>query len=226
MSLMKFSKRHLSLIAAVVVSSLLCLLLLAIRVFFTRQLTYSFLVWNLFLAGLPVVSALIADQFHQHSLRMSWAWVGGCAMLWLLFLPNAPYLITDLMHLKPRDNFFFWFDLVMFFAFAWTGLFWGLVSLFLMQGLVRKMAGSVTSWVFVVVVTGLSSFGIYLGRFPRWNSWDVASQPTILVADIWERVSHPFAHLQTYAFSALFTFFLMAAYLMLVAVTNLRHESE
>src|SRR5262249_38143920 len=158
------------------------------------------------------------------SLKRSWFLAALCACLWLIFLPNAPYLITDLVHLRPHYDFSYWCDLIMFVSFAWTGIFLGLISLYLMQELVGRIAGGLVSWIFVLSVTGLSSFGIYLGRFPRRNSWDVATQPTVLVADIWERVSNPTAHIQTFAFSGLFALFLFTAYLMLVATTYLRTE--
>ncbi|HYE72884.1 MAG TPA: DUF1361 domain-containing protein, partial [Blastocatellia bacterium] len=204
----------------------LCISILGVRMVYTGSYRYIFLVWNLFLAWLPVVGALTSYNLSNRTSKRVWLPVCLCACLWLLFLPNAPYLITDLVHLKARNDFLYWFDLVMFISFAWTGIFLGLVSLYLMQEVVKKVASVWASWVFVVIVIGLSSFGIYLGRFPRWNSWDIATQPTILMADIWERVTHPVAHLQTFAFSGLFSLFLLTTYLMLLAATYLRNERE
>jgi uncharacterized membrane protein len=220
------SSRQLVVIAAMIFSSGLCVSLLTIRFVHTHSYTYAYLIWNLFLAWMPMISAFVAYNLHQKSVRSSWVWVCVCAGVWLVFLPNAPYLITDIVHLRPRDNFAFWFDLIMFVTFAWTGLFFGLISLYIMQGLVSRIAGPAVSWVFVLVVSALSSFGIYLGRFPRWNSWDVVTQPTDLLTDIGERIRHPFANLETFAFSGLFTLFLLSVYFMLIAVTNLRSEGH
>ena len=219
-------QRQAIVIISMIISSALCLSILALRMFYTHSSTYSYLAWNLFLAWLPVVGACISCNLRLWSSKLAWLPITLCACLWLIFLPNAPYLITDLVHLKPRGDFSYWCDLVMFVTFAWTGIFLGLVSLYLMQEMVERRAGSVVSWIFVLMVTVLSSFGIYLGRFPRWNSWDVAAQPTGLAADIWDRLWHPFAHLQTFVFSGLFALFLTTAYLMLVAVTYLRPDRK
>jgi uncharacterized membrane protein len=146
--------------------------------------------------------------------------------MWLLFLPNAPYLVTDLIHLRPHEDAPFWFDLIMLSAFAWTGFFLGLVSLILMQEVIRKAAGTIASWLFVFAALGLSSFGIYLGRFLRWNSWDVFFNPLQLLADIAVRLRHPLANLQTYAFSILFGLFFLSVYLMVVAMSHLRQEAQ
>ncbi len=95
-----------------------------------------------------------------------------CAALWLVFFPNAPYIITDLLHLSAQDGVPVWYDLILLSAFAWTGAMLGMISLGLMHVLVARVAGGAWSWIFVLGVLMLSGFGVYLGRFPRWNSWD------------------------------------------------------
>ncbi|MBN1310505.1 MAG: DUF1361 domain-containing protein [Anaerolineae bacterium] len=69
--------------------------------------------------------------------------MGGCALVWLLLFPNAPYLLTDLVHLQPQENMPFWFDLILIVAFAWAGFFLRLISLVLMQGNPAESAGTV-----------------------------------------------------------------------------------
>jgi uncharacterized membrane protein len=201
--------------ASMIFASVICIGILMMRIVYTGSHAYSFLAWNLFLAWMPLIIAFIVYKFHQN---VPWLFrfltVIGMG-IWLLFLPNAPYLITDLAHLVPRKDFFFWFDLMMFVAFAVTGLLYGLISLYWMQQLVSKMTGAAISWGFVFGVLALSSFGIYLGRFQRWNSWDVIRNPVGLLTDIWEHVRHPITHFQMFAFSGLFALFLIAAYFML-----------
>ena len=99
------------------------------------------------------------------------------AALWLLFLPNAPYLLTDLIHLGSRDDAPLWFDLVLFSAFAWTGAFLGFLSIYLMQVVVRRTHGALLGWALVGGSLLASGFGIYLGRSLRWNSWDFVTSP-------------------------------------------------
>ena len=216
--------RHYMLFASLIFASLVCIVILALRLAHTHSPTYSFLAWNLFLAWLPLISAFIAYKLYQNVFRLFQFLSVTCMGVWLVVLPNAPYLITDIMHLTPRNDIFFWFDLTMFTAFAVTGLLYGLVSLIWMQRIVFKMAGMLASWGFVVGVLALSSFGIYLGRFQRWNSWDVIRNPVGLLTDIWENVRHPVAHFQTFAFSGLFTLFLIASYFMLSAITYLLRD--
>src|SRR5260221_12228916 len=149
---------------SIIISSALCMAMLAFRIVYTHNASYSFLAWNLVLAWLPLISALIAYQLNHKSSQRFRLLVVICSTVWLVFLPNAPYLITDLVHLNPNYGIAFWYDLTMFVSFAWTGLLCGLLSLYWMQQIVSKLVGATLSWAFVLGVTALSSFGIYLGR--------------------------------------------------------------
>src|SRR5262249_22497374 len=122
------------------------------------------------------------------------------AVVWLVFFPNAPYLITDIIHLRPRAYAPFWFDLIVLVAFAWTGFILGLVSLVLMQEVIRSFAGGLVSWLFAFIALALSSFGIYLGRFLRWNSWDLLLNPFALLGEILRGARHPLLHIQPLCF--------------------------
>ena len=216
--------RQLGVIASLIFASLVCLGLLVLRVAYSHSLHYVWLLWNLSLAWLPAASALIAYNLHKHHSKLSWFLVSACAVAWFFFLPNAPYLVTDMIHLRAQPDAPFWYDLLLLLAFAWTGLFLGLVSLLLMQELVRRFAGAITSWLFAIGMLGLSSFGIYLGRFLRWNSWDVLFNPLRLLVDVAQPVIHPLAHTQTVVFSVLFAFFLVAMYLTLAALMNFQPD--
>src|SRR5258707_5924632 len=130
--------RQLAVLASLAFASAICLALLAVRVVYSDSLNYSFLAWNLFLAWLPMLCSLFAYNAYKRLGRLSWLVVAGCALAWLLFFPNAPYILTDLMHLSPRPDAPLWFDVLLVIAFAWTGLFLGLVSLSLMHALVRR----------------------------------------------------------------------------------------
>ncbi|HWH67932.1 MAG TPA: DUF1361 domain-containing protein [Candidatus Sulfotelmatobacter sp.] len=194
------------------------------RVLWTGDFRHSSLIWNLFLAWLPLVFALLAyDQFGSASNR-NWRFLGWAAA-WLLFFPNAPYIFTDLIHLLTRSYGHFWFDLVMILSCALTGLVLGFVSLYLMQSVVARRLGRLAGWIFIALVAALSSFGVYLGRFRRFNSWDIVCNPLELCRGIWEWLANPLAHPTTYAFPAVFAMFLFIAYLMLYALTHLQQHS-
>lgn len=190
------------------------------RMVWTENLRYSFLVWNLILAWLPLFFALLVCELQRKGHTRNWTFASLSAV-WLLFFPNAPYIFTDLIHLTTRFRGHFWVDLTLILICALTGLVLGFVSLYLMQSVVARMFGRVASWVFIAVVAGLSSFGVYLGRFVRVNSWDVVTRPGKLYDGIHAWVSDPLAHSTSFAFPILFAMFLFIAYVMLYALTHL-----
>ena len=190
------------------------------RMVWTENLRYTFLVWNLFLAWLPLGFALLVCELQRNGQARTWRFASLSA-LWLLFFPNAPYIFTDLIHLTTHFRGHFWVDLTLILICALTGLVLGFVSLYLLQSVVARMFGRVASWLFVAAVAGLSSFGVYLGRFVRVNSWDIVTRPGKLYHGINDWVSDPFAHSTSFAFPILFATFLFIAYVMLYALTHL-----
>lgn len=147
-----------------------------------RGATYIFLIWNLFLAWVPYFAAL---RFSTLQSRGS-GWFAGaiCFCIWLLFLPNAPYIITDFLHLRHKPPIPLWYDLTLLFAFASTGLLLGLLSLRIIHQALRRQFSKGFAWGIVLISIALSGFGIWLGRFQRWNSWDVITRPDSLLLDL------------------------------------------
>jgi len=206
---------------ALTFASATCVALVAARMIWTGRLGYSFLVWNLFLAWLPLVFALLASEKYQRASGRDWRFL-SLAGAWLLFFPNAPYIFTDLTHLTTRYYGHFWVDLMLILLCALTGLVLGFVSLYLMQSVVERMFGRPASWLFITAVAALSGFGIYLGRFMRFNSWDVVFRPRQVYHGIGNWVANPLANANSLAFPILFGAFLFVSYLMLYALTHLR----
>ena len=154
--------------SALAFASMLSCVILALRIALTGQFRQLYLVWNLFLAWMPLFFALTAVCLAHSRPQRRWCFFSA-ATAWLLFFPNAPYILTDLIHLGPKSNARFWTDLVLILIFALIGLVLGFLSLFLMQRLVARRHGWPAGWLFVGVVAGLSGFGIFAGRFLRWN---------------------------------------------------------
>jgi uncharacterized membrane protein len=177
-----------------------------------------FLVWNLFLAWLPYLGSLWTTYLYRRQSRRWWSLLLP-SLLWLIFFPNAPYLVTDLLHLQSRAPVPIWYDLGLLSTFAWAGLFLAIFSLRTMQMLVKTLAGSLTSWLFVASVLGLSGLGIYLGRFLNWNSWDLFFHPFDVLSDVAIRLAHPLSHLQTFGVTFLFAAFLLVCYLTITVGT-------
>jgi len=174
---------------------------------------YRYLVWNLFLAAIPFA---ISSILRNHAKRLSALILAFGAALWLLFFPNAPYILTDFFHLSNNQAVPGWYDLMVILSFAWNGLVLGFVSLQDMQVKIAKRWGSLFAWGFAFVSLGLGSFGIYIGRYLRWNSWDIVTNPFSLVYDIIPRVLDPLAHPGTWGMTVVFTVFLTLCYLTLV----------
>jgi uncharacterized membrane protein len=145
------------------------------------------------------------------------------AFLWLIFFPNAPYILTDFQHLAHQPGELpVWYDVMMLIWFAFTGLLLGMVSLFLMQEIVRREFGRWAGWAFVAAVTGLSSAGVYMGRFLRWNSWDILRDPTGIALYSFQRVTDP--SLQSIGFIGLFGAFFLFLYITLYTFGHLLLE--
>ena len=206
-------------------ATLMCAGLAASRVLYTGSHGYLFLLWNLFLAWIPFLVSLVMRRA-QGSSRRPRLRLLLLGMIWLLFYPNAPYIITDFLHLQPRGDSPLWFDMLLIASFAWTGLLLGFASLYLMQRLVAKYYGWVQGWIFVVVVSFLSSFGIYLGRFERWNSWDIARDPRGILRDIWPLLVDPLGHPRTMVITLVLALFLLVGYFTLSAILHLKQLPE
>jgi uncharacterized membrane protein len=191
----------------------MCIALVAGRVLYSHTHHFQTLVWNLFLAWIPLVLAALIYRFvARRDDPARWILVPA-ALVWLLFFPNSPYIVTDLVHLgQYHDNVPGWFDVMLVAWFAWTGLLLGVASLRLMQDLVARARGSRAGWVFVVLVTVAGSLGIYLGRFLRFNSWNVFQAPVTLVDTGWDQVTRPDAGELLLGFSILFALLFLFVY--------------
>ncbi len=212
----------LGLILVLAVASAFCVSLVEFRSRYNHDSFYRFLNWNLFLAWVPVAFALSAYVCARHRLGLIAAALG---VLWLLFFPNAPYMLTDFIHLHESPTTPLWYDGLMLSAFAWTALLLGFFSLFLMQTLWQRAAGSLVSWFGVVVVLALGSLGVYVGRFIGFNSWDALLHPLRVAHVIDTRVENPFRHPRLFASLVALTGFLTVAYAVFYSLAGLRLQS-
>ena len=212
---------------ALVLSSALAYALLAFRIARLDNPSYAWFAWNLFLAWIPYGAGLVAARLALGPGARPWRAL-PIAGVWLAFLPNAPYLITDFMHIRARQegSWLFWYDIMMMAIFAWTGCILGAVSLGIMQRIVARHWGRAMSWCFVLVTAALCGVGIYLGRFQRWNSWDLLFNPQSVARDLVGPLLDPMAHLRPLAMSALFATFFLISYLTLAARPNLSDSQQ
>lgn len=195
-------------------ASALACALLTFRIARLHSWGYAWFVWNLALAWVPYAASLATAILRRRWPGRPWLLIAP-GLAWLAFLPNAPYLVTDFMHIRPRPElpWLYWYDIVMMAIFAWTGCVLGAVSLGIMQRIVAGYLGRAVGWLFTLGTAGLCGIGIYLGRFGRWNSWDVLLNPRALAADILAPLRDPTAYLRPLALCALFAAFFLVSYL-------------
>lgn len=181
-------------------TTIFCVSLVVIRYLMTGRIAFLFLVWNLFLAWIPLmISSGLKDLKHG-----AFIWL----IPWLLFLPNAPYILTDLLHLRPRPLSPYWFDLLILTSSAITGLMLGLTSLMQVEKLFRSQFPSWISSLSIFGICLLTGFGIYLGRFQRWNSWDLITHPLRLFEDAFSLI----IQVEPLGFTISFGLFITLAY--------------
>jgi len=216
------SDRRVATFFAFVLASGLCVTLVAVRAWHAGSDGYRFLVWNLILAWIPFLLALaFYDGWRRGRSR---ALLAVLAFLWLLFLPNAPYLVTDLVHLGTIPGAPLWYDGAMISAFAATGLLLGLASVFLVHAVALRTLGPRLGWTVPVVVLGLCSAGVVVGRFGRLNSSDAIVRPGRLGSFVAHHVADPLASGRALALTVAYAAFLVIAYVVLYAVSSLRPE--
>jgi uncharacterized membrane protein len=174
--------------------------LLIARIFYSGYFDYIFLLWNIFLAFIPLKISLLLSNERKIQLRSILYFTA-----WLLFFPNSLYIITDLIHLEQRQNVPLWYDAVLLYTCASTGLIMAFISLYKVESLLKEKITRVWRNAIIFFCLFLGSFGVYLGRFLRWNSWNILSHPVRTTAGIGERILFPFDYLHTWAITLLFT---------------------
>jgi uncharacterized membrane protein len=209
-----FSDRRIAVVASLAALSLFAVAMIAARVVYTRSFEHAGVAWNLFLAWVPFGLALVL--YARARSGMSGPKLLGLGCLWLLFFPNAPYLVTDLEHVARGSGVPVLYDVLLLSAAAWAGLLLGLTSLFLVHAVARRFLGIANAWALVVGILAASSFGIYLGRVQRWNSWDVIVRPDALLRGLADGL-----HARPIALTVLLTSFLLASYLVLYSFARL-----
>ena len=214
-----FSDRRIAVSASLAGLSLFVLGMLAVRMLYTGTSVHGWLAWNLFLAWIPFLLALLL--YERARAGASWRVLAPLGLLWLAFFPNAPYLITDLKHVGHGAQVPVLYDVLLLSAAGWLGLLLGLTSLFLVHAVARRLVGVLNAWALVAAVLALSSFGIYLGRVQRWNSWDLVVHPASIGDQIGGGLLHPLSHPRPIGLTVLFTSFLLVSYLALYALARL-----
>lgn len=221
-----------SAISTLFVLSVLGFFMIMYRVIRLDSIKYAFLIWNLFLAWIPLSISMILSYLDngggENNKSLVFKFIMG--FVWLFFFPNAPYMITDVIHLRGlnfityneyvfrfNQELMVWYDFVVVLFIIIVGCLVGFISLYLIQKIVEKQYKKTGGWILVCIVSYLSGFAIYLGRFPRLNSWEIVSNPKNVLSNIIASLG-----MQTLMFSMLFGSFLLLIYWGLYRLTYLK----
>jgi len=208
-------------IVAAPVPSVLAVAIFVGRSVVTHRLGFAFLVFNLFLAWIPLGFAVTGEFIRVRGHRR--VWLVPVLGFWLMFLPNAPYILTDLVHLWRPSGFAFWYDLAMILAFALAGVMAGVASMRVVHRTISSLAGPtlgpILGYVTMIGAAMLSGVGIYVGRVLRWNSWDLIVRPHILLPQFASAALQPWNNRHAVAFSILFGLLFAVIYLLTADVT-------
>lgn len=195
------------------------IVLVLVRRHFGHMQNYRFIPWNLFLAMVPYGVSLCVALFYRAAPRLWWLTLPAYA-LWLLFLPNAPYLLTDFSHLVPKTPKQIWYDTTMLSVYALTGCVLAITSLALMHRPVREVLCWRVGWLFVIVTLYLTGIGVHLGRVQRFNSWDVLAQTQALLAELGDRLFRPYLHPHTVFDAIYYATILLVGYVVYLVLCD------
>ena len=178
-------------------------LLLAVRVVATDSTRYLFLVWNLLLGLFPLFVLVLHSIYLK---KHSWQSLGSLLLVFIFiaFLPNSFYIMTDYTHLRGASEINVNYDILMINAFVFAGLIWGYCATSQFHRELRMRLPEMQSTIIMGLIFLAISFAIYLGRFVRWNSWDILLQPAAIIFDVSEQVVNPNVHSNAYLYTSAF----------------------
>jgi uncharacterized membrane protein len=213
------------LLFVLILSNGLSVLLFLIRVVGSDGFRYWYMLWNLFLAWLPLLFAALLVPRLKRRRWLNWGNV-VLVLLWLGFLPNSFYVLTDLIHLQSTGEINILFDAVLLFSFIFNGYVSGFLSVYMIHRALQRRLLPVDTHLIITGVFLLCGLAIYLGRALRWNTWDVLINPAGLLFDVSEGVFDPFSHPQLFVTTLTFFALLSVIYAVVYQFVEAVRASE
>jgi len=195
-------------------------ILLMVRIKLNKSFFFLFLIWNVFLAIIPYTITMYLNTKPNLSKFKLVFWL----LVWLAFLPNAPYIVTDLIHIRIGNDSLLWLDVLVVLSFALSGLLLFYVSIIDMQQLVKSKFKKISVETLTTLILILCGFGVYLGRFLRYNSWEIISQPQVLISDVFNILISPFQNADAWLFTLGFGAFLVIGFWMFKNLNQLEKK--
>lgn len=189
----------------------LAIILNVLRVVFFGKFSFIYLLWNIFLAFVPFLISSLLLYFKQDGKLKNWLFI-IVGIIWVLFLPNAPYIVTDLIHIGVVRSVPVLYDSVLLFTSAWAGLLLGMHSIFHIEKILLSLYSKKNTSVIILIILALTSFGMYLGRFFRFNSWDIFVNPLSSSDKFIKNLSSSSYHIDALIYVLLFFLFICVSY--------------
>jgi uncharacterized membrane protein len=197
------------------------IMLVMARIAYTGRFTFIWLIWNLVLAWIPyVITSWLQQRAAIQTNRLKFAAV---CLVWLLFIPNSFYILTDLFHLGKFHNVPNWFDLTLIISFAWNGLLLGILSVRQMEKIMQPHLPGKHELFFIYPIMWLNALGVYIGRYPRFNSWDILTNPFELINYLIKLICHPIQWKYAWGMVACFSIFMTLVYLAIKRLSKAIH---
>jgi uncharacterized membrane protein len=210
--------------AVLIVFTAFCAGMEVTRMYRSCTLSYIFLIWNLVLAWVPYLLSL---KFIKYDIKRQRIAPLGILFIWVLFLPNGPYIITDLIHLRLRGPIPMWYDVLLVSTVAWNGLLLTMLSVSNIHHKLQNHFSALKLWIGLFTLFLSSGYGIYMGRFLRLNSWDFFLRPIRLLHYSLIDIIHPFHHTTAVWVTVLIGLILSFSYMIFYLIghkSNLSHE--
>jgi len=202
------------------IMSSFCFSLSILRVYLSDNTFYISLNWNLFLSFIPwIISHALTNRKNLTNRFFKWTMF----LMWLVFFPNSVYILTDLFHLRRASGFPIWFDFILITSFAWTGFVFGLISLLNIEKFLCGIFKRSFVNIILTLLLFVGSYGVYIGRYLRWNSWDIIMQPILIAGDIKDQLTDPMTHKGTWGMTILMGVLLN---MMFWSIKLLRHKTN
>lgn len=221
-------------VSSLIFLSIVGFIMIIFRIFTQGKITFAFLVWNLFLAWIPFIVSSMMEYISttkKYGMKKCISML-GLGFIWLIFYPNAPYIVTDIIHLSnynyyaPLDHavgfsssFIIWYDFILVMLFVFTGYILGHISLYTVHKMIERTYKKTIGWIFVFIVSILSGFAIYLGRFLRLNSWEIVSNPSGILKRMFGSMD-----IMTLKFTLLFGGFIFLVYMAMHGLSFMKKE--
>jgi uncharacterized membrane protein len=190
--------------------SIVGIVLILGRLFFVSDKAFLFILWNFFLAGLPLIISSVMIQMSARGFsRYSITFAG---ILWLLFLPNAPYILTDYVHVIHGDPNYFLLNTFTFSWFAISAFVAAVISLHDVSDLLLMRYKRLQVSMMIFTICLLCSLGIYLGRDLRFNTWDVFLNPGAIVSETMDSLRSPSENFYTWTITTTIGLLLFLGY--------------